>query len=205
MRTSILLSNSEMHLDDRTLVSGFIAGDAARTRELLERLMPLMNHELRRRWPALRAQHDDILGAIAVTLVTWREEVRDGESKKLSEGESLDSLAARLVNVQARKARRALSIERDMRDAHRHQPAATDQLGPEAAALRAEERTWVEDGIAELPPSHAQTLRACLAHDSGQGPPPHRALDCRKATARKRIQRAGEALFEVLLRKGVNP
>jgi hypothetical protein len=108
-------------------------------------------------------------------------------------------LATRLVNSQARKARRAQRTERKMRDSYRHEPPVLD-LGPESETLRASEEDAVNAGIAELPPSLRQAARASLAHDAGEGPAPHLALQCGRSAAKMRLMRARAALALILLR-----
>ena len=72
-----------MFIEDATLLEELVEGDAGRTRELLERLLPLMEQALRRRWPALETSHRDIIGACGVVLVQWRAELRAGRGDKL--------------------------------------------------------------------------------------------------------------------------
>jgi DNA-directed RNA polymerase specialized sigma24 family protein len=160
--------------------------------------MPLLKQELERRWPALRALHDDVLGEIAVALVAWRAEARDGDTSKLRPEEPLDALAARLVNAQARKVRRSLRGEWEQRGRYAHEAPVPDDPGPEA--LGAEERNWVASCIDELPPAYAHALRVYLDRHAGDGLEAHVALECGKGAARMRISRAREALVARLRR-----
>ncbi len=195
--SALLLRTLEAR-DDRTLVEGFIAGDEPRTRALLERLMPLLKQELDRRWPALKDLHADILAEIAVTLVTWRAEAREGDASKLRPDESLDLLSARLVNGQARKVRRARRGSWEFQTRYRFEPSASSEPDPESEALEAETRQEVRAAIDRLPPQHAHVLRITLAHDAGLGPEAHVALECSKGTARMQISRARQALVGLL-------
>jgi hypothetical protein len=188
-------------LEDATLLEGFVAGDEGRTRELLERLLPLLERGLRRRWPALEASHRDIIGACGVVLVQWRAELRAERGDKLHLNEPIATLADRLLNQEARKVRLWQRGAASVVDRLAEQGEFVDPPTPEDAVLEAENQRRVESVLESLAPSAEQTLRAQLRHDAAEGPPLHEALGCSRGAARVRLTRARQALTDLLRRE----
>ncbi len=187
-----------MPLDDATLLEGFVAGDAGRTRELVERLLPLLNERLQRRWPALKDAHPDIIGQCAVVLVGWRDELRRGHRGKLRLQDGIAALADRLVNQEARKARTGRRVDALLAEQLPLAETPVMSSSPEASAVDAEEVGQLDDLIAQLPLAHEQAIRAQLRAEMPDGPPLHEALGCRPGAARVRLTRARQALARLL-------
>jgi hypothetical protein len=185
-------------LDDATLLQGFVAGDTGRTRELLERLLPLLNETLQRRWPSLKSAYPDIIGQCGVALVHWRHDLRAGRGKQLRIDDPLPVLAERLVHQEARQMRRGWARDAVVADNLTQLDVPAIPPSPEAIALDAEEALRLDDLIAELPFAHEQAIRAQLRAEMPDGPPLHEALGCRPGAARVRLTRARQALARLL-------
>jgi hypothetical protein len=189
-----------VNLDDPTLLHSFVAKDAGRTRQFLQRLIPELERSLRSHWPTLQSSYRDIIGACGVMLVQWREELRTGRSVKLREDEPIAVLADRLVNQEARKVREwnrgATRLAEELTPYD-----ALPVISPEEQAIGTEIEREVEAKLAQLPVAAEQTLRAQLRHESGDGPPLHEALGCSRGAARVRLTRARQALVGLLHKK----
>ncbi len=185
-------------LDDATLLQGFVAGDAGRTRELLERLLPLLNEALQRRWPSLKSAYPDIIGQCGVALVHWRHDLRAGRGKQLRIDDPLPVLAERLVHQEARQIRRGWARDAVVADNLTLLDVPAMPPSPEAVALDAEEEQRLDDLIAQLPFAHEQAIRAQLQAEMPDGPPLHETLGCRPGAARVRLTRARQALARLL-------
>jgi hypothetical protein len=185
-------------LDDATLLHGFVAGDAGRTRELLERLLPLLHRTLERRWPALKSAFPDIIGQCGVTLVSWRHEVRTGGRSQLHVDDSLDVLAERLVHQEARQVRRGWAREALLSQNLTQLDVPGSPASAEALAIDDEESEHLDALIAELPVAHEMIIRAQLRSEAADGPPLHEQLGCSAGAARVRLTRARRALSDLL-------
>jgi hypothetical protein len=157
-----------------------------------------MNEVLQRRWPSLKSAFPDIIGQCAVTLVSWRDELRHRRSAKLRMDEPLASLADRLVNQEARKLRLGWARQALVAQNLTQLDVPVAPASPEAGVIDDDEIARLDSLIAELPVSHELTIRAQLRSEAPDGPPLHEQLACSPGAARVRLTRARQALSHLL-------
>jgi DNA-directed RNA polymerase specialized sigma24 family protein len=150
-------------------------------------LLDAIRAESLRRWPRMQRYADDVEGRCLVLLMRWK-----AEGKSFAE-DTIQSLAALLVNRSAVTERRAQQVVKRVKE------AAASDVEPEATS--AEDETVANDLAAklwELSAGLKASFQSVLrAHDAAQqgGPPIAEALGLEPASARKLLERAREALL----------
>jgi DNA-directed RNA polymerase specialized sigma24 family protein len=157
-----------------------------------------MNDVLQRRWQSLKRAHPDIIGQCGVMLVSWRDELRHGHTRKLRFDETLATLADRLVNQEARKLRLGWTLEALAAQNLTQLDVQVAPASPETLAIDDEETARLDALIAELPVAHELTIRAQLRSEAADGAPLHEQLGCSPGAARVRLTRARQALSDLL-------
>lgn len=178
--------------DERALVEGFLAKDERASARLIACLIPLLRSEIGRRWPRFIRLIDDVAAEALLTMVRWR------ETGKIRPDESLDALAARLVNCSAIVERKRQNRLRE-RETHMEFEAEDPGAGALEQLLSQElaQRLWAL--VHRLKPRQQEALQAKLK----EPPPMAEALGMATAPARLLLFRARAALLDLAIEAGI--
>ena len=180
----------------RAAIEGFIAGDEAQSRRLIELLTPLIYGYIDQHYQGWLPLWREVQARCFESLVVWR------HKGLLRPDEPLPYLRKRLV----KQAIRAMESE----EGQQEEVATAWVAEPRPAAARADqlldakrliERIWTL-AKAKLTPKRVEALQAWVLEEEG-GPPVEQTLELDRESAIKQVRRAQAQLLELARAEGL--